>query len=221
MMTDDRPLEVDVISDVVCPWCFIGKRRLEAALAELARKRPDVRPVVRWHPFELDPDVPHGGVPRKAYREAKFGGPERTAAIHARLSAVGESVGIAFDFDAIAVQPSTLDAHRLIAWAQSRGDAGGLVERLFAAFFVEGRDIADRSELARLAAEAGIDADAAAAMLASDEKAADVRQMERRALEIGVSGVPFFIFGGRVAAAGAQEPSTLLDAIEGALAPAV
>src|SRR5512146_149494 len=118
-----RPLLIDVVSDVVCPWCYIGKRKLEVALNELRRGEPELEARVRWHPFELNPGLPADGIPRSEYLESKFGSEPRAAEIYARVRAVGAEVGIAFDFARIAVQPNTLDAHRLIAWAQRRGDA--------------------------------------------------------------------------------------------------
>src|SRR5215472_11710357 len=145
------PLVVDVVSDVVCPWCYIGKRKLEAALATLRGREPRLESNVRWHPFQLNPDLPHAGIPRAAYLEAKFGGKARAAEIYSRVKAVGAEVGIAFDFDRIKQQPNTLDAHRLIAWAQERGDADALVESLFRAYFIEGRFVGDREQLAAAA----------------------------------------------------------------------
>ena len=130
---------IDVVSDVVCPWCYVGKRKLEAALETLGRQSPAPETSVRWHPFQLNPDLPPQGIPRKSYLQAKFGGGSRAAEIYARVKAVGADVGIAFDFGRIEIQPNTLAAHRLIAWVQEREDAGvtsDLVERLFQAYFV-------------------------------------------------------------------------------------
>jgi predicted DsbA family dithiol-disulfide isomerase len=206
-------LTIDVISDVVCPWCYIGKRRLESALRELAAREPAVRPLVSWHPFQLNPDLPREGIDRRAYVEAKFGGPDRARAVYARIRDVGAEVGIAFAIDAIVRQPNTRDAHRLISWAQARGDADALVERLFRAYFVEGRFVGDREVLAAVAGEAGLDAAAARAYLATDQGDDAIVAMDRRVRELGVEGVPFFIFAGRIAVSGAQEPQTLLDAI--------
>ncbi len=208
-------LTVDVVSDVVCPWCYIGKRRLEAALARLREVEPDLPVEVRWHPFQLNPDLPPGGVDRRQYLEAKFGGPARAQEIYARVSAAGATVGIPFAFDAIERQPNTLAAHRLIAWAQTRreGDADALVEDLFRAYFLDGRFVGDHDELGRLAAEAGYDPDDARAFLASDELRDAVAGADARAREMGVSGVPFFIFDGRTAVSGAHEPEALLEAI--------
>ena len=212
----ESPLTVDVISDVVCPWCYIGKRRLEVA-RRLTGGGAARDVVVRWHPFELNPDLPHAGIDRRAYLEAKFGGPERASTIYERVRAAGSSVGIPFAFERIARQPNTRDAHRLVAWAQDRGDAGPLVERLFTAYFLDGRNPGDRDVLAAIAGEAGLDAAAARAMLDSDEGKDAVLASERRAHEIGIGGVPFFIFNGRIAVSGAQEPQVLADAIAEAI----
>ena len=206
-------LTIDIISDVVCPWCYIGKRRLEAALAELAAREPAVRPVVSWHPFKLNPELPREGIDRRTYVEDKFGGPERAREVYERVREVGALVGIPFAFGAIARQPNTRDAHRLISWAQAQGDADALVERLFRAYFLDGRFVGDREVLAAIAGDAGLDADAAREYLASEQGEDTVAAMDRRVRELGVGGVPYFIFGGRVAVSGAQEPETLLDAI--------
>ena len=210
-MADD--FQIDVISDVVCPWCYIGQRRLAAALSRLPEDDAARRAPVRWHPFQLNPGLPQAGIPRRKYLEDKFGGPERAAQIYARVSAVGASVGIAFAFDRIEIQPNTQDAHRLIAWAQARGDASDLVERLFHAYFIDGRALGDRAVLAAIAGEAGLPSDEARRLLDSGEGMDAIALMDRRAREIGVQGVPFFIFNQRVAVSGAQEPETLLDAI--------
>ena len=210
MNATDAPLVVDVVSDVVCPWCFIGKRNLEAALAGL----PDGdQAQVRWHAFELNPDLPAEGVDRRGYLEAKFGGPVRAAEIYARVREAGVRAGIAFDFEAIARQPNTREAHRLIAWSQAQGDAGPLVERLFRAYFVEGRFVGDRDTLAALAADAGLDADAVRAWLASGEGADAIEAAEARARSLGIGGVPFFIFDGKVGLSGAQPPEAIREAI--------
>jgi len=208
-------LTVDVVSDVVCPWCFIGKRRLEAALAQLREQEPGLPVHVRWHPFQLNPELPPQGVDRKAYLEAKFGGPQRAAQVYDRVRAAGRTADIDFEFDAIARQPNTLDAHRLIAWAQSRqeGDPQALVEALFRAYFLDGRYIGDADILARIAADAGYDPDDARAFVRSDALRDDVRGADARAREMGVSGVPFFIFDGKTALSGAHEPAALLEAI--------
>jgi len=221
-MTDPMPvaLTVDVVSDVVCPWCYIGKRRLEAALAELTRREPELAATVRWHPFQLNPDLPREGVDRLSYLTAKFGGAARADQIYERVRAAGRDAGLQLALDAIVRQPNTLDAHRLIAWAQSHGehDAGDLVERLFRAYFVEGRLVGDRDELARIAGEAGYDVAQAREFLESEALHEEVAHADERARAMGIQGVPFFIFDGRVALSGAHEPATMLDAIRQARA---
>ena len=207
------PFQIDVISDVVCPWCYIGQRRLAEALARLPADDPARHASIRWHPFQLNPDLPQAGVARKTYLEDKFGGRTRAAQVYARVSAAGATVGIPFAFDRIAIQPNTRDAHRLIAWTQAQGDAGNLVERLFRAYFIEGRAIGNRDVLAAIAGEAGFDSVAARTMLDSDEGVDAIALMDQRARDIGVQGVPFFIFNQRVAVSGAQEPDALLQAI--------
>ncbi|MGH6622699.1 MAG: DsbA family oxidoreductase [Burkholderiaceae bacterium] len=223
MVTDDapnglQPLAIDVISDVVCPWCWIGKRRLEEALTQLPAEGE--KPVVRWHPFELNPDIPPGGVDRRSYLEQKFGGPERARRVYERVMAAGREVGIPFNFDGIVRQPNTRDAHRLIAWAQTANPsvASALVERLFRAYFIEGVDIGDLDALARLAGEAGFDASEVITWLRTDSERAAIAAAEEHAHRLGVSGVPFFIFNQRLAVSGAQPPEVLLDAIGQALA---
>jgi predicted DsbA family dithiol-disulfide isomerase len=212
-----EPLHVDVVSDVVCPWCYVGKKRLEAALA-----RRGGTAALRWHPFQLNPDLPRAGADRRQYLEAKFGGPQAAAEIYARVEKAGRDAGIFFEFERIARQPNTLDAHRLIAWAQARhpSQASDLVERLFRAYFTQGIDLGDRDALARIAGEAGCDAFAAKALLMSEDGRAEVDAADRHARSLGVTGVPMFIFNQRVAVSGAQPAETLLDAIRQSEAPA-
>ncbi|MBA3254888.1 MAG: DsbA family oxidoreductase [Burkholderiaceae bacterium] len=214
-MLNTPPLSIDIVSDVVCPWCYIGKRKLEAALAQ----RTDVdaqRVQVRWLAFQLNPDIPAGGVDRRSYLEQKFGGPERAQQIYARIKTAGDEVGIPFDFERIVRQPNTVDAHRLTAWAQDLDldAADALVERLFRAYFVDGVNIGDIDALAALAGDAGLDATAARAWLASDAGRTAIEAEERRARALGVTGVPFFVFNQRLAVSGAQPPEVLLEAIE-------
>ena len=206
-------LAVDVVSDLVCPWCFIGKRKLEAALAELARTEPALDVTIRWHPFELNPDLPREGIPRATYLAQKFGGAARAADVYARVRHVGEAVGIPFRFDRIERQPNTFDSHRLVAWAQLRSDPSSLVEQLFRAYFLDGRFIGDREELVAIAADAGLSADGARTMLESDAMRQMVTDETRESADVGIQGVPFFIFNGRTAVSGAHDPPTLLEAI--------
>ncbi|APW35906.1 hypothetical protein RD110_00675 [Rhodoferax koreense] len=214
------PLTIDIVSDVVCPWCYIGKRKLEAALAlPEAASLPPV--VIRWHPFQLNPDLPETGMPRKQYLEDKFGGPERAATIYERVRAAGSAVGLALNIDGIAHQANTLAAHALIAFAQ-RGDRDGsdMKERLLKAYFVENRNIGDIEVLVAIATEAGFDPAAARAFITSPEERAAVSESDQQARQLGVSGVPFFIFNRQLAVSGAQDPATLLEAMKQAVAGA-
>ena len=209
-------LKIDVVSDIVCPWCFIGKRKLEVALAELDKSEPALDVEVRWHPFQLNPDLPADGISRASYVEQKFGGAARAAQIYARVTSAGEAVGIPFRFDRIERQPNTLDGHRLVAWAQRQRDATPLVERLFSAFFLEGRRVDDRGELARVAAKSGWSQQEALAMLESGAMHEEIENESREARDVGIQGVPFFIFNGSIAVSGAQDPARLLEAVAAA-----
>jgi predicted DsbA family dithiol-disulfide isomerase len=205
--TEAEPLTVDVVSDVVCPWCYLGKRRLEQAIA-LA----DIPVAVRWHPFQLDPTIPPGGKSRRAYLEGKFGSMERVAPTHANIAAAGAEIGIPFHFDRIERSPNTLDAHRLSRWAAAAGRQDEVVEALFRAYFTDGRDIGDPAVLSEIAGEAGLDADAIAARLASEEDRAEVEAEIASAQQIGVTGVPTYIVAGRYGVVGAQAPEALAKA---------
>jgi predicted DsbA family dithiol-disulfide isomerase len=209
-------LVIDVVSDLVCPWCFIGKRKLERALTQFSHVDSLVDVQVRWHPFQLNPDLPADGMPRATYVAQKFGGATLASDVYARVRTAGEAVGIPFQFDSIEIQPNTFDGHRLVAWVQHERDAGDLVERLFNAFFIEGRHIGNADELARLAAECGCPEEGARAMLASDALRDVVASESREAIDAGIQGVPCFIFNGRIAVSGAQDPQTLLRAITAA-----
>ncbi len=206
--------QIDVISDVVCPWCFIGKRNLERALETWRAKHPDESPTVRWHPFQLNPQLPDGGVPRRQYLENKFGGPERAKEIYARVIAAGKRAGIEFAFDAIQVQPNTIDAHRLMHYAAEGGKQDEMAEAIFRRYFLEGADLSNKQILADIAQQAGMDRDEAAAYLASQADRELVEEQDRRARAIGVEGVPFFIFNQRLALSGAQPPEVLVEAME-------
>jgi predicted DsbA family dithiol-disulfide isomerase len=204
-----QPLAIDVISDVVCPWCFIGKRRLEKALQLV----PEIAVEVRWRPYQLAPELPPGGIPRDEYLTAKFGSVERSRQIFERVAAAGAEDGIAFAFDRITVSPNTRDAHRLILWARTAGTQDAVVEALFRAYFLEGSSLADRDNLIAIGAAHGLDRALLAELLASD---ADQDRTEREiasARNIGVTGVPFFIVAGRYGIAGAEAPETLAGAL--------
>jgi predicted DsbA family dithiol-disulfide isomerase len=208
MNQESEPLTIDVVSDVVCPWCYLGEKRLEAALAG------ESQPVaVRWRPYQLDPTIPEGGLDRAEYMARKFGKSGRLQSVHDNLTRLGAEVGIPFAFDNIKRSPNTLDAHRLIRWASSAGVQEKVVDRLFKAYFVEGRDIGDRGVLIEIANECGLDAELVEKLLADGADSDLVRQEIEQAQAMGVSGVPFFIFAGRIGVPGAQEPSVLRQAI--------
>ena len=203
-------ISIDVYSDVVCPWCYIGKRKLEQALLRLGEENEAVTP--NWRAFQLNPDMPAAGVARKEYVAAKFGGPERAREIYARVTAAGSEVGIAFEFDKIERQPNTINAHRLIAYAGFKGQQDAVMEALFRGFFLEFRDIGDVAILSDIAAGAGLERAAVYAYLASDQGTQAVQQEDAVARQLGISGVPFFVFGGKYAVSGAQPPDTLVAA---------
>lgn len=201
-------IDIDVVSDAICPWCFVGKRRIEKAIAAVHGKH-EIR--VRWKPFQLNPGMPKEGMPRAEYRLKKFGSEKVVADLDRRMMAVGKQEGIPFALDQIQRTPNTFDAHRLIWWAGQKGVQDAVVEGLFRAFFMEGRDIGDHRVLLDVAKAAGLDA---AAFLKSDEGAKEVRAEEAEAREIGVEGVPFFTIAGRFAVSGAHEPDTFLEAFD-------
>lgn len=201
-------VRLDIVSDPVCPWCWLGKRRMDAALAEASEVAVDVI----WRPFQLDPSIPKDGVPYRDYMRAKFadaGGADHFAPMRAHLEAAAPAAGIAFDFDAIPKRPNTLDAHRLMRWADGQGRGGAAAEALFAAFFKDLRDIGDPAVLTAIAAEIGLDAAVVADLLATDRDADAVRTEEARLRKLGVGGVPFYIADGRRALQGAQETAVM------------
>ena len=228
---------IDVVSDVVCPWCFIGKRHLDRALELWREEQPDCEVAVHWRPFFLNPDTPEAGEPYRPFLEKKFGGPEKLAELWQRVSAAGRTAGIAFAFEKIELRANTLNAHRLIHHAQkvmspakpetvSLADGAGgtaignLVEAIFAAQFLEGRHVGDRAVLADIAAACGMDREAVQRYLESAEDAEAVRGGADEARRKGINGVPFFIFNKRLTASGAQPPQALLQAMREAMQPA-
>ncbi len=223
-MNTTTELTIDIVSDVVCPWCYIGKRKLEAALT--LPEAADLPPVhIRWHPFQLNPDLPAEGISRKQYIETKFGGPQRAKEIYARVSAAGTAVGLDLNFDGIKQQANTLAAHALIAFAQqspgndARNSVGNRVkEGLLKACFIESRFIGSLEVLVDIAMEAGLDGDAARTYLSDPAHLAEVSQADTQARQMGISGVPFFIFNQKVAVSGAQDPAALLGAMQQAIA---
>jgi predicted DsbA family dithiol-disulfide isomerase len=201
-------LTVDVISDVICPWCYIGKRRLEKAVATFGRK--PVR--VRWHPFQLNPLMPKEGMNRKEYRTAKFGSWERSLELDAQVAAAGRAEGIPFDYAKVMRTPNTLDAHRLIALADTAGVQDAVVEAVFRAYFVEGQDISQTTVLIDVVAGAGLDRAKSEAVVRDEQGLVAIRAAEEQARRTGVQGVPYFLINGTIALSGAREPSAFLDA---------
>jgi predicted DsbA family dithiol-disulfide isomerase len=210
-MSELNAITVDVVSDVVCPWCFIGQKRLDRAIAAVG----DVDVHVRWRPFQLDPTIPPEGKDRREYMLAKFGSDERIREIHARIEPLGEAEDISFAFDAIKVAPNTLDAHRLIRWAGAAGEAiqNRLVRRLFQLNFEEGANIGDHAVLVEAAREAGMDASVVATLLPTEADVEPVRTEIATASRMGISGVPCFLIEDKYAVMGAQDADTLADAI--------
>ena len=200
-------LNIEVISDVICPWCYVGKRRLEKAIARLDRQAN-----VRWLPFQLNPTMPKEGIIRKEYRIRKFGSWERSQELDAKMISVGKTEGISFSFDRMERTPNTLDAHRLIWLAEQNGVQDAVVEALFRAYFTEGRDISNRQVLIDVVAEAGLDRHQAEGLLNSDEGMDATRAAEEKGRRLGVQGVPFFIVNGEITLEGAQQPDAFLDA---------
>ncbi|TYR35213.1 DsbA family oxidoreductase [Mesorhizobium microcysteis] len=212
-MSEPAEITVDVISDVACPWCFVGMKRLERAIALAG----DVDVHVRWRPYQLDGAIPAEGLPRRQYMLDKFGSEERLREIHDKLVGIGEAEGIRFNFDAMQVSANTLDAHRLIRWAASPKSPPGtqprMVKRLFEMNFEEGRDIGDRTVLVEAADEVGMDSALVEALLTSNADTDSVRAEIGTAAQMGVRGVPCFLLEGKYAVMGAQEAETLADAI--------
>jgi predicted DsbA family dithiol-disulfide isomerase len=208
--TAATPLQIDVVSDVVCPWCFIGKRRLEKALA----LKPDIAVEVRFHPYFLNPWIPREGMSREQYLTTKFGSVDRYADIAKRVAAAAAAEGLTYAVDKMKRQPNTLDCHRLILWAQASGRGAEMKQRLMDLYFTDGADLTDREVLLQAAADCGLDPDETRAMLASDADVDRVASAANAAKDAGINGVPTFILGGVAAVSGAQDPEVLANAIE-------
>lgn len=209
-MSELKPLVIDVISDVMCPWCYIGKKRLEKAIKSV----PGIQVDVRWHPYQLDSTLPPEGKDRATYLNEKFGGAERAEAAYERVRQAGREEGIPFAFEKIEVSPNTLDAHRLILWSRSDDLQDDVVERLFRAYFVEGRNLAKSETLVQISAEAGMQSDLVEQLFETDSDLAKLKRQIDQASEMGVTGVPFFIIDGRFALAGAEDPATIAAALQ-------
>ena len=209
-MADHQKVRIDVVSDVVCPWCFIGKHRLEKALA----LKPDIPVEVHYRPYFLNDWIPREGISREQYLTTKFGSPERYKGIAQRVAAAASAEGLVYAIDKINRQPNTADAHRLIRWAEQIGKAAEMKQKLMDLYFTEGADLTDHAVLARAAGEMGLNESDVRAWLASDKDIAEVEREAQSAKEAGIDGVPCFILGGVIAISGAQEPEYLAEAIE-------
>lgn len=209
-----QPLLIDLVADVVCPWCYLGWRRVKSALA----LRPDVEPLMVWRPYLLDPTLPEEGVDRKAYMAGKFKDALKLKAVHTALIEAGAEEKIVFNFEIIEKSPNTLAAHRLIRWAHGAGRQDAVVEALFAAYFTDGRDIGDPQVLADIGAAAGMDPVVILGLLSEGADKDIVAREHAMAVQGGITGVPFAIFGGKLAVVGAESPESIAEAIDTALA---
>ena len=206
-----KTITIDIVSDTVCPWCYIGKRRLESALEQVSG---DIDVQIGWRPFQLNPDMPNEGMDRKQYLEAKFGGPDGAQQIYDNIRNAGDTVGIPFEFGSIARSPNTVNSHRLIDRAGREGKQDTVVENLFIAYFLDGRDIGDIPTLVEIATASGMDEAATRDYLESDEDADKIRAEDAMARQMGISGVPCFIINRKYAISGAQEPAVFLQALQ-------
>lgn len=207
-----KQLTVDIVSDVMCPWCFVGKRRFEKALSLLD---PSIGVQVNWKPYQLDSTLPPEGKDRKQYLSDKFGGTANAERFYAQIKLAGDAEGIPFNFEAIAVSPNTFDAHRLILWAGQKGEGqqNNVVESLFKAYFIDGQNIGDRTILVDLGIKAGLDGPELEGKLRSEEGVIETRESASHAHQIGVTGVPCFIVEQKYGISGAQDPPTLANAM--------
>ena len=207
-MTD--PVKLDIMSDPICPWCYIGKAHLDRALAAA----PDHPFVIEWHPFQLNPDMPAGGMDRRAYLEGKFGGKEGAVTAYAPVVEHAEAAGLKINFEGMQRTPNTLNAHRLIHWAGIEGRQTAAVSALFKAYFVDTRDIGDAEVLADIADSIEMDASVVARLLATEEDMQDIRDRDAHSRSMGVNSVPTFIVGGKHAVPGAQPPELWAKVIQ-------
>src|ERR1700731_1669939 len=208
-MSTPKPLQIDIVSDVVCPWCYIGKRRIENALA-LA---PEVPVEVHWRPFFLNPWVPREGIDRDTYLETKFGSVEAYKGIAGRVVAAAGEEGLSYRPDLVKRQPNTIDCHRLIHWAEAKGKAAEMKQRLMELYFRDGGDLTDTNVLVQAAADCGLDADDVRRRLGTDEDVALISTQAQEAADKGISGVPTYVFAQKYAVSGAQPADQLARAI--------
>ena len=214
-----QTIKLDIMSDPICPWCYIGKTHLDRALAD----NPDHPFVIEWHPFQLNPDMPAEGMDRRAYLEGKFGGKEGAVRAYAPVVEHAEKAGLTINFEAMARTPNTLNAHRLIHWAGIEGRQTAAVDALFDAYFVQARDIGDSEVLADIADSIGMDAAVVLRLLNTEEDADDIRARDSHSRQMGVNSVPTFIVAGKHAVPGAQPPelwAKVISELSGASADA-
>jgi predicted DsbA family dithiol-disulfide isomerase len=204
-------MRIDIYSDIVCPWCYVGKRRLERALGQL---RDRAQAQIDWRPFQLNPTMPLDGMDRTTYLKAKFGSLEAFGRMEEQLLAAGEDEQIPFAFDKIQRTPNTFAAHRLVWYAAQQGKQDQVVEALFCAYFFEGKNIGDVKTLVRVAGEAGLDRTETEHFLASDNGTVEVKGEEAVGRRLGIRGVPYFVFNGRISISGAQPPDIIVSAIQ-------
>ncbi len=208
-------MKVTIVSDTICPWCYIGKRRFERALAA----RQEVKTEIEWRPFELNPKMPAEGLDRKAYMREKFGGDERADEIYTAIRVAGERENISFAFDDITRVPNTIASHRLIAWSFPQGCQDEIIEALFRAYFLEGKDIGEINVLVEASGAAGLKESEARDYLASEQGTEETKAEAWEAKRLGISGVPCFVFDGKYAVSGAQDPEVFLQVFDLAMQP--
>lgn len=203
---------IDVVSDVMCPWCYIGKRRLEQALTQID---PAIEVKIVWRPFQLDPTIPPEGRDRQLYLSQKFGTPEQVAEVYDPIVEAGKVEGIPFNFDAITLSPNTINAHRLLRWAEAEGVQDQMAEALFKAYFVEGKNLTDNETLADIATDVGMDGQVVKRLLAGDADRKQVQEEMQHYQKMGVRSVPTMIVGKKYAVVGAQPADTIAEVISG------
>jgi predicted DsbA family dithiol-disulfide isomerase len=208
-------MKIEIYSDLICPWCYIGNRRMQAALKLLGK---EFTPKIVWRPFQLNPDMPIEGMNRKTYRTKKFGSWERSLVMDAEVAATGKGLGIEFNYDKVLMTPNTLAGHRLLWWAEQQNRQDHLAEALFRAYFTEGRDVGRHDVLAEIAAEVGLSQAEAIVFLDSDEGKKEVEEEALKGLKLGLQGVPFFVVNDLPAFSGAQMPRTFLEVFQQARA---
>ena len=211
-------VKIDIVADIVCPWCFIGKRRLETAVARVRTLYPEFSYQTNWRPFFLNPDTPPEGEPYLPFLEQKFGGKAPVEALFERVRQAGQDYGLDFAFEKISRRANTLQAHRLLYWAQQQGNADTLAERLFVAQFQRGEPVGELATLVNIALECGYPATQVAAYLKSNEDAETVRENERIIRQMGIRMVPTFILNNHQVIVGAEDPAVLAEAIIHAIA---